>query len=74
MGKVCDRYCSRCEWGAVVGGFKSCNYLLRTGQRRPCDPGKGCTVRIINKTKRWKKGIEDKTQSDPVLLRKEVGL
>ena len=52
-GNVCDEYCDKCVyylgWGS---GTKMCNYYLMTGKRRPCDPGTGCTVRVLRKRKR----------------------
>lgn len=37
-------YCEGCDYffGSCV---KTCNYLFVTGHRRPCPPGKDCTVR-----------------------------
>lgn len=40
--------CARCIYHAVVDGMIVCDYLLITGHRRPCPPGKLCTVRTIN--------------------------
>ena len=38
--------CDGCEWFyAVYAVNRCCNYLLDTGRRRPCPPGKGCTVK-----------------------------
>lgn len=46
-----------------------CDYMLLTGQRRPCKPGKGCTVKkVISKVRRvdygelmkhYRKGMSD---------------
>lgn len=51
--KVCDKYCLTCIY--FQGGADSacmCHYLLITGERRNCDPGKGCTKKIRRKNKR----------------------
>lgn len=54
-GKVCDRYCRRCMYyinlSGGLRGLKCCNYLIMTDKRRPCDPGKGCTVRELRNPK-----------------------
>ena len=61
--KVCDSYCLNCIY--YVGcsrDFWFCNYLLMTDKRRPCDPGTGCTVRVLRKRKRKTAGermVED---------------
>lgn len=34
-----------------------CNYLFDTGHRRPCPPGKACTVKTTRNQKRPRKGI-----------------
>ena len=52
-GKVCDRYCLNCIY--YIGSSDCllyCNYYLMTDKRRPCDPGTGCTVRVLRKRKR----------------------
>ena len=41
-------YCRRCIYLARINGqrsYKLCQYILMTGQRRPCPAGTGCTVR-----------------------------
>ena len=44
--KICDGYCRGCAfYGSWYEGNEHCNYYLLTGNRRPCDPGEGCTVR-----------------------------
>lgn len=37
--------CKGCAYAAYLGGEWYCDYLSVTGHRRPCPPGKGCTVR-----------------------------
>lgn len=57
--KVCDRYCQKCIY-YVVASYEvlCCNYYLITGKRRPCDPGTGCTVRVLRKKPRKIRGSE----------------
>lgn len=44
---ICDEFCSKCIYRSLVHGtMPCCNYLLRTGNIRPCPAGDGCTVRI----------------------------
>ncbi len=47
-GNVCDRYCDGCIYRGLIGGdwYRYCKYLLDKGERRPCPPGKGCTVKL----------------------------
>lgn len=46
-----ERGCEGCRYAAPVymgdGDelMTACVYILRTGHRRPCPPGEGCTVR-----------------------------
>lgn len=42
--------CKNCKYSFVIGDHKGqqhhyCQYILLTGERRPCPPGKGCTVK-----------------------------
>lgn len=30
----------------------TCDYILITGRKRPCDPGEGCTVKVKRRRKR----------------------
>lgn len=40
------KYCKGCfYWGGHDESACCCNYLLITDKRRPCSPGKDCTVR-----------------------------
>ncbi len=44
--------CNGCNYWRLLGGTggeKACHYLIDTGRRRPCLPGKNCTVRIQKK-------------------------
>ena len=46
------QYCEGCiYWGGDYQTNRSCNYIFQTGHRRPCPPGKDCTVKIIGKRK-----------------------
>ena len=54
--KVYDRACSGCAYlGWIAGYIGYCSYMFKTDKRRPCPPGKGCTV----KQKKGKKVAED---------------
>lgn len=37
--------CRGCKYAVCLSGDWCCDYLLRTGHRRPCPSGEGCTVR-----------------------------
>ena len=53
MAKVCDKTCLWCKYYyGCSDDALMCNYFLDTGNRRPCDPGKGCTVFEQRKSKR----------------------
>ena len=40
------KYCKGCYyWGGLNGSCDCCNYIFVEGRKRPCPPGKGCTVR-----------------------------
>lgn len=44
--RLCDGFCDGCIYrGLLHGEFPWCKYLWKTGSRRPCPPGKGCTVK-----------------------------
>jgi hypothetical protein len=52
--KLCDEYCEGCIHSVVFGGIQgwpgmkrvqACEYILHAEERRPCPPGKGCTVK-----------------------------
>ena len=61
--------CSGCKYTFGAG---YCDYLGQTGQRRPCPPGEGCTVRIkagksaaAHHIEQWKQfAIKDKAIKD----------
>lgn len=53
VASVCDSFCDGCVYKCLVSIHqRCCNYLDLTGKRRPCPPGKGCTVKIEGKYKR----------------------
>ena len=59
--KVCDKYCLNCiYYVGAVSDFWFCNYYLMTDKRRPCDPGTGCTVRVLRKKKRKSRQERDR--------------
>ena len=42
--------CDGCKyWRTIDSGCMSCNYLLDTARKRPCLPGRNCTVRVNKK-------------------------
>lgn len=48
-----DKYCYDCiYWQGHDEHCMCCHYLLVTDKRRPCPPGKDCTVKIKRKRKR----------------------
>ena len=56
-----DRACKGCIYFGWIGGYHGCcNYIFIAGERRPCPPGKDCTVKKTKKRGRKKKGeVED---------------
>ena len=53
--------CDNCVYSALLtaSNTRCCNYLLVTNKRRPCPAGEGCTVKVVRKRRRRKKGAED---------------
>lgn len=48
-----DRHCDGCiYYRKMQCGVWYCGYIFIRGKRRPCKPGKGCTVKIVLKKKR----------------------
>lgn len=49
---LCDDYCDYCYYNTIVSDpeddhrFVACDYIGYTGHRRPCPPGRLCSVRI----------------------------
>lgn len=53
--------CDNCYYSQKVGNDRYCAYLFKTNQKRPCEPGEGCTVkvpRIVKRRKEQKNGEE----------------
>ncbi len=48
--------CRGCQYFNVLsdGTTKLCEYILQTGRRRPCPPGRGCTVKETGKKQKAK--------------------
>ena len=38
-----------CKGCIYCGRLKDCEYFIKTGARRPCKAGEGCTVKVIGK-------------------------
>lgn len=52
---LCTKYCDGCHYRKIFhGAFPYCDYLLMTGERRPCPAGDGCTVRVKRRVYRKK--------------------
>lgn len=54
-----DKACDGCLYYQCLthGGIWICNYILMRGHRRPCEPGKACTVRVkMKRCTRKRKG------------------
>lgn len=50
--KVCDKTCQNCIFYIGTNEVsRCCHCYLLTDKRRPCDPGKGCTVKVRRKSK-----------------------
>ena len=44
---MADKHCKGCVFYCrLTGRSRYCTYYLTTGQRRPCPPGKDCTVKV----------------------------
>lgn len=52
--------CDDCFYYRAMSNGKAryCAYLIDTGQRRPCPPGDGCTVKVPREVKRRAKKEE----------------
>lgn len=48
-------HCAHCIYHAVTDGMITCDYILITGHRRPCPPGKLCTVRLTKEGEKMTK-------------------
>lgn len=49
-----DKYCIGCRYyRTMYGGDQMyCDYIFAEDKKRPCDPGKDCTVRVKRKGKK----------------------
>lgn len=49
-----DKYCMGCRYYRMINGGEQmyCSYIFEEDRKRPCDPGKDCTVK---KKRRGKK-------------------
>lgn len=51
---MAKNYCEGCIYESKLGEYSCCNYFLATNIRRPCPPGKDCTVKEMgNRRKGW---------------------
>ena len=41
------KYCQHCKYSGVYTEDYLCNYILKTGTRRGCKAGAGCTKRVL---------------------------
>lgn len=44
-GPECENPCRGCCHYRGIWGAEMCHYIFDKGHRRPCPPGKGCTVK-----------------------------
>ena len=51
-----DKHCAGCIYYRLIYSppERCCYYLLDTGRKRPCGPGKDCTVKDTTKTRKRK--------------------
>lgn len=50
-----DKHCEGCHYyRCICTGWMGCNYILLTGKKRPCPPGKDCTVKKEKRRRRKK--------------------
>lgn len=48
-----DPHCMGCfYYQQIHSGMRCCHYLLIRNEKRPCDPGKDCTVKTKWRTKK----------------------
>lgn len=56
MKPTMDPHCKGCVYlGYAGGGYMCCDYIFKTEHRRPCPPGKDCTVKTTVRQARKKK-------------------
>lgn len=67
-----DKHCAGCVYYRCVysGPDRCCCYIFMTNQKRPCPPGKDCTVKVPYKEKKWSREVKNackaKKQPSPV--------
>lgn len=50
--KGVDEECMGCfYYGTICDNLRYCSYILVENRRRPCPPGKGCTVKKLERGK-----------------------
>lgn len=50
--KIHDLACKGCIYLAYLNGYLGCcDYIFKVGKRRPCPPGKDCTVKEMKRRK-----------------------
>ena len=55
-----DKYCKGCIYCTkITDEIWYCAYIFREDKRRPCDPGKGCTVKTKRKKTKESKNVKD---------------
>lgn len=61
---MCDKNCDNCFYSERINGnyLRSCGYLFKTNQRRPCPAGKDCTVKVSRSVYRRKKRTPEEVE------------
>lgn len=58
--------CAGCIYHCVLSGYNACDYIFIVGTRRPCPPGKLCTVKkAAERTRREMKAPSKGRRLDP---------
>lgn len=70
---VCTKYCDKCTFRKFFHNyFRYCDYLLMTGERRPCPAGDGCTVRVNRVVHRkWERTPEERAAFEEIRREKK---
>lgn len=50
--RIYYRACKGCIYYGLIGPYGCCNYIFIKDERRPCPPGKDCTVKQKRKRTR----------------------
>jgi hypothetical protein len=53
--------CATCFYHCKCGGMICCNFLFKTGQRRPCPPGDACTVKVRYRERTYSRRTKKET-------------